>query len=304
MTRSLKNIPASTRQRLLQESRKRGIDFNLMLTNYALERFLYRLSCSSYHEQFVLKGAMLFPLWGVESYRPTRDLDLLSFGDAEEEYLTRVFRDICQVEVEDDGISYDHESVAVTAIRDQMEYGGSRIVIQAELARARIKVQIDIGFGDVVTPQPKYEEYPSLLKLPAPVLRAYPRETVVAEKFQAMIVLGMANSRMKDLYDLWFIGSTFPFNGVTLVKALTRTFARRDTDIPTDVPFCLSDEFAADSLKVRQWKAFLRRTAVHAPQELLAVIIFLKDFLMPPVTAANTKQDFQEAWDDGGPWKE
>ena len=302
MTGTPKNIPASIRQRLLQESRKQGIDFNLILTKYALERFLYRLSCSSYHDRFVLKGAMLFPLWGIDTFRPTRDLDLLGFGESEQEHLVSVFRDICQIEVDDDGISYDPESVTVTAIRDQMEYGGSRIVMNAELAKARIQVQIDVGFGDVVTPQPTYEEYPTLLKLPAPFIRAYPRETVVAEKFQAMVALGIANSRMKDLYDLWFIGATFQFDGATLVHALKRTFVRRGTDIPKELPFGLSDEFATDSMKISQWKAFIRRTGVQVPEELLSVILFLRDFLMPPTAAVAAEHQFREIWSAGGPW--
>jgi len=302
MTGTPKNIPASIRQRLLQESRKQGIDFNLLLTKYALERFLYRLSCSSYHDRFVLKGAMLFPLWGIDTFRPTRDLDLLGFGKSEQEHLVSVFRDICQIEADDDGMSYDSEGVTVTAIRDQLDYGGYRIVINAELAKARIQVQIDIGFGDVVTPQPTIEEYPTLLKLPAPVLRAYPRETVVAEKFQAMVALGIANSRMKDIYDLWFIGTTFQFDGTTLVHALRRTFVRRGTDIPKELPFGLSDGFATDSMKISQWGAFIRRTGVQAPEELLSVILFLRDFLMPPIAAVAAEHQFREIWSVGGPW--
>ncbi|TLU88408.1 MAG: nucleotidyl transferase AbiEii/AbiGii toxin family protein [Chlorobium sp.] len=304
MTRTPENIPASIRQRLLQESRKLEIDFNLMLTKYALERFLYRLSVSPYHDRFVLKGAMLFQLWGIDSFRPTRDLDLLGFGETEQEHLVKVFREICQIEVADDGISFDPESVTVSAIRDQMEYGGSRIVINAELAKARIQVQIDIGFGDVVTPQPTEHEYPTLLKLPAPVLRAYPRETVVAEKIQAMVALGIANSRMKDLYDLWFIGSTFQFDGAMLVQALKRTFVRQDTDIPKELPFSLSDDFADDSMKISQWRAFIRRTGVQAPEELMSVILFLRDFLMPPITAAAADRQFSGIWTPDGKWSQ
>ena len=174
--------------------------------------------------------------------------------------------------------------------------------MNAELAKARIQVQIDIGFGDVVTPQPTYEEYPTLLKLPAPFIRAYPRETVVAEKFQAMVALGIANSRMKDLYDLWFIGATFQFDGATLVHALKRTFVRRGTDIPKELPFGLSDEFATDSMKISQWKAFIRRTGMQVPEELLSVILFLRDFLMPPTAAAAAEHQFREIWAAGGPW--
>jgi predicted nucleotidyltransferase component of viral defense system len=304
MTRTPENIPASIRQRLLQESRKLEIDFNLILTKYALERFLYRLSVSPYHDRFVLKGAMLFQLWGIDSFRPTRDLDLLGFGETEQEHLVKVFREICQIEVVDDGISFDPESVTVSAIRDQMEYGGSRIVINAELAKARIQVQIDIGFGDVVTPQPTEQEYPTLLKLPAPVLRAYPRETVVAEKFQAMVALGITNSRMKDLYDLWFIGSTFQFDGAVLVQALKRTFVRRDTDIPKELPFSLSDDFADDSMKISQWRAFIRRTGVLAPEELMSVILFLRDFLLPPIAAAAADRQFPGIWTPDGKWSQ
>jgi len=296
-------LATSVRQRLLDLSRERGEDFQLVLTWYALERLLYRLGSSEHAETFVLKGAMLFPAWTSRSYRPTKDLDLLGYGDASPERLTALFEEICQSNVEPDGLDFDVQNIRVTEIREDQEYQGQRVQIVAYLGRARINLQIDIGFGDVVTPAAEKINYPTLLDFPAPHIRAYPRETVVAEKLQAMVALGMLNSRMKDFYDTWMIARQFEFRGAVLVKAITTTFNCRNTETPGSLPSALSDEFASDPGKITQWQAFLRRTGFEATAvDLDHVIDELRIFLMPPVDAAARGEVFDLSWTDGGPW--
>lgn len=297
------NVAASVRQRLLDQARSKRVDFNLLLTRYGLERFLYRLGCSEYRERFILKGAMLFPLWGVVSYRSTRDVDLLGYGESEIAALVEVFRMICQTEVADDGVIFDPASVQAEDIRDQMEYGGTRIKLNADLAGARIHLQVDIGFGDVVTPAAVSADYPTVLDQPAPHVRVYPRETVVAEKFQAMVHLGIANSRMKDFHDLWVIGNQFDFDGATLSTALARTFERRNTPLPTELPLALTPEFFADTQKIRQWKAFLNRAGLGIQPELSEVATFITAFVMPLIELCSRGEVFDGAWTAGGPWQ-
>lgn len=297
------NVAASVRQRLLDQARSKRVDFNLLLTRYGLERFLYRLGCSEYRERFILKGAMLFPLWGVVSYRSTRDVDLLGYGESEIAALVQVFRMICQTEVADDGVIFDPASVQAEDIRDQMEYGGTRIKLNADLAGARIHLQVDIGFGDVVTPAAVAADYPTVLDQPAPHVRVYPRETVVAEKFQAMVHLGIANSRMKDFHDLWVIGSQFNFDGATLTSALVRTFERRNTPLPNSLPLALTPEFFLDDQKIRQWKAFLNRAGLGIQPELSEVAAFIAGFVMPLIESCSRGEAFDGSWQAGGPWQ-
>lgn len=258
------NLAASVRQRLLNLSVTRREDPNLTLTRYALERLLYRLAQSEYVGQFILKGAMLFALWTKSEHRPTRDLDLLGFGEASGESLTAVFHELCGVEVEPDGLEFDPDSIRVTEIREGQSYQGQRVKLNARLGNANIPVQVDIGFGDVVTPAAQPIDYPTLLDLPAPRIRAYPPETVVAEKLQALVDLGMQNSRMKDFYDLWSIARQFSFEGQTLVAAVRAAFERRATTLPKTVPTGLSEEFSTDEQKNTQWRAFLERTQLRS----------------------------------------
>ncbi|MCG7871057.1 MAG: nucleotidyl transferase AbiEii/AbiGii toxin family protein [Candidatus Thiodiazotropha lotti] len=299
-----KNTAASVRDRLLNLARQRGEDFQWLLTRYGLERLLYRLSRSTYRERFVLKGAMLFLLWGNTPHRPTRDIDFLGIGDSSEAGLKMVFRELCDIAVEDDGLTLMVDSVQVEAIRDVTEYGGVRVKLVADLAGARIPIQIDIGFGDAVTPAANEIEYPTLLDNPAPQVKAYPRETVVAEKYQALVHLGVANSRMKDFYDLWIIAREFDFDGVTLSRAIDNTFTRRLTPIPDGTPFGLSAEFYADPHKEKQWNAFLRKGRLEtAPPTLGNVFRLLRTFLLPPTENLNGGRDFTAVWKAGGPWK-
>jgi len=249
------NIAASVRMRLLNIIRETGDDANLVWTRYATERLFYRLSVSEYAGDFILKGAMLFMAWTGQAYRPTVDMDFLSHGVASNERLTGVFRNVCAVEVEPDGLEFDGNSVKASPIREEQEYQGQRVTLTAFLGKARISIRVDVGFGDVVTPKARMLVYPTLLDFPAPRIRAYPRETVVAEKLQAMVVLGIANSRMKDFYDLYVLARDFAFDGATVTRAIKATFKRRKTEIPHATPLSLTEEFGCDGTKSIQGKA-------------------------------------------------
>lgn len=294
--KAVKNIGASIRDRLLKEAKRLGNDFNLILERYALERVLYRLSCSEYKSRFILKGGMLLSVWATDPYRSTRDVDFLSYG--EPTGLAEIFRKICQIDVEQhDGLTFDLSGEIYFRIKEDQEYEGIRLKFKAFLDSIEIGLQFDIGFGDHVTPEPEIIEYPVLLDLPKPILFVYPKETVVAEKFEAMVKLGLLNSRMKDYYDLYYLSSNFSFDGEILAKAIKNTFARRKTEIPAALPEGLSDKFAQDSAKLQQWKAFLSRTRLKAEKKALGEIIdALKLFLMPPTQAISTSKFFTNYW--------
>lgn len=298
------NTAASIRRKLLNLSRERGEDFQLVLTHYGLERFLYRLGRSEYFNSFVLKGAMLFAVWTEKVHRSTKDLDLLGYGEDSGERLKSLFQQLGQVEVEPDGLEFDQASVRVEEIRENQEYRGQRVKLSASLERARIHLQIDISFGDVITPEAEVIKYPTLLEqLPAPRIQAYPRDTMVAEKLQAIVFFGMINSRMKDFYDLWIISRQFPFEGGLLVDAMKATFKRRGTSIPDGTPIGLSEEFASDESSEKQWKAFLNRTDMKDDSlDLAEMLDGLQVFLMPPLSAAKKSEVFAQKWQKGGPW--
>jgi predicted nucleotidyltransferase component of viral defense system len=232
-----KNTAASVRQRLLNLSRTTGEDFQLILTRYAMERLLYRLGTSKYASRFILKGALLFTLWTGQMHRPTRDLDLLGSGENSEQALAEAFGALCGTTATDDGMTFDADSVSVAPIREDQEYGGQRVRLKAKLGNARVDLQIDVGFGDAITPGPVTVSYPTLLGMESPRLRAYPRETVVAEKLEAIVKLGLANSRMKDFYDLHVLAERFPFEGPIVCDAIAATFARRGRPFQLDLPW-------------------------------------------------------------------
>ena len=258
------NRAASIRARLKQHAGASKQDFNLTLTQYGLERLLYRLSISDHAPNFLLKGALLFQLWYGQSHRPTRDADLLGFGPDDVPTLVGVFRSVCGIAV-DDGIVFDPESIAGTEIRKDAGYGGVRVDLRATLDGARLALQVDVGFGDAVTPNAQPVLYPTLLAgVPAPTLRAYPKATVVAEKLHAVTVLGMPNSRMKDFFDLWVLLHDATMDDAELRRAIEATFARRQTTLPDTLPIGLSDSFAADATKQVQWRAFLRKNKLDA----------------------------------------
>jgi hypothetical protein len=259
---------------------------------------LYRLSVSAHRDRFVLKGAMLFATWVVDPFRPTRDLDLLGHGDSDAAAIGDTFRAILATAVADDGVTFDITGLQSAAIREAQEYGGVRVRTTAVIAGARVPIQVDIGFGDAVTPAPVDIVYPSLLDHPAPHLRAYPVETVVAEKLEALVMLGMVNTRLKDFYDLWFISRTFELRRSVLAEAVQRTFERRGTALPVDVPVGLSEEFA--KAKSAQWSAYLARDRMAAAPDAFSVVIAdLRGFLMPTLDDAT---DDARVWPKGGPW--
>jgi predicted nucleotidyltransferase component of viral defense system len=304
-SREKKNPAASARDRLLVLARERREDFQLLLTRYGLERLLYRLSHSPHHDRFVLKGAMLFALWSSNPHRPTRDVDFLGSGDNNEAGLLEVFRDLCAMPAQGDGVTFDPETVRVKLIRDDTEYGGMRATLTGQLAGARIPIQADIGFGDAVTPKAIEMEYPTLLGGPTPLLWTYPRETVIAEKYQALVTLGMANSRMKDFYDLWVMARDFDFQGVSLATAIENTFARRRTELPDRTPSGLGIAFAGDRQKNIQWKAFLSKVSVDRDGPTLSEVCGrLAEFLGPPTEAARRAVTFHATWQKGGPWSD
>ena len=300
-----RNIAASVRQRLLNASRARREDFQVTLTRYALERLLYRLSKSAHSDQFIIKGAMLFSVWNEVPHRPTRDLDLLSFGASDISRLEGMFREIVNTEVEPDGLEFFAESVRGGRIKEDQEYEGVRLSIQARLEQARLSLQIDIGFGDAVTPPPEEIEYPTLLAdSPAPRLRAYSRYSVVAEKFQAMVMLGIANTRMKDFFDLWTLARSFDFDGRVLCQAMKMTFERRKTEVPSTTPLALTPEFYEDQTKQSQWGAFLKRSQLTAQSTTLdGVAAVLRDFLLPPVSAVAEGKSFDAHWTQTMGWQ-
>lgn len=294
----IKNVGASVRARLLDRSRVERTDFQILLTRYALERLLYRLSLSPHRDRFILKGAMLFVTWVADPFRPTRDLDFLGYGENSPEAIGEVFREICRQSVDDDGVVFDIVAITAVPIREDVEYGGIRVRTSATIAGARVPIQVDIGFGDAITPGPVEIEYPSLLDAPAPRLRAYPVTTVVAEKFQALVVLGIANSRLKDFYDLWLIAQTFEFDQASLAEAVRQTFARRDTMLPTEKPIGLSDAYV--EAWGRQWRAFLgRERMASAPTDLAVVVSDLAGFLLPLIEPAER----DERWRPGEGWR-
>jgi hypothetical protein len=243
----LKNVPASIRQKLLDLARERNQDFGIVLTKYALERILFRIGNSKYRHVFVLKGALLFEVWTHQQYRPTRDADFLARGDNSPERFVQIFREIAAAEVEDDGLRFDPKSVKTQRIKEDADYEGVRVTFTALLDKARIPIQIDVGFGDAITPGPVDTPYPTLLDLPAPHLLAYPRETVISEKLEAIVKLGIANSRMKDFHDLHSLSTTFEFDGKILAEAVRVTFEHRRTDLPADgTPLAFTREFYED----------------------------------------------------------
>jgi predicted nucleotidyltransferase component of viral defense system len=296
------NVSQSVRDRLLNRSRETGESHQALLTRLALERLLYRIGESDVEDQFVLKGAYAFLVWQNDLHRPTKDLDLLGYGDPAQ--LEEIFRTVCQVDVPDDGVSFDPDSVEVEAIRDQETYDGLRVTLDAHVGNAHLPLQIDVGFGDAIHPTPQTTEFPTLLDFPAAKLRTYPRETVVAEKLHGMVVFGIANSRMKDFYDVWYLSRTFDFDGSTLTKAIDATFERRDTDLPERTPSALTEDFARDDRKQTQWKAFGNRTRLQEfEEELRPVIDQIRWFLYRPLESLRTGDPFNQHWQPGGPWK-
>jgi len=294
----VKNPAASIRARLLNLSRKSGEPLNSLMDRYGTGRFLYRLAKSTYRDRFVLKGAQLFHIWEAEQHRPTRDLDLLGFGDSSEEAIKAIFTELIKTQVEPpDGLEWGN--VKTGPIRDDLAYGGVRSVLTACLAGARLSLQIDVGFGDAITPEAVEAEWPELLDFPGARLLIYPPETVVAEKLEAAVALGLDNSRMKDFFDLHWLSRNQTFDGTLLIKSLHATFERRATAIPANTPIALTEVFANDSGKALQWQAFRRKGKLHVP-DLPEIITRLSRFLGPLLSGEAAGQ----TWNPESGWHE
>jgi len=245
MTDASAALAQSVQTRLVRHAEVLGVDPNLVLTRFAVERFLYRLSRSPHAERFVLKGALLLLVWLGETIRPTRDADLLGFGDLSDEALATIFHEVCAVEVEPDAMTYLGDSIRIAAIRPEDDYGGKRVTLRSRLGPARLRVQVDVGIGDAVTPEPVWLDYPSMLELPHARLRAYRPETAIVEKFHAMVTLGSKNSRMRDFFDIDALAERQSFNAQPLVESLRATFERRRTPTPSGVPLALTPDSPA-----------------------------------------------------------
>jgi predicted nucleotidyltransferase component of viral defense system len=267
-----------------------------------MERFLYRLSRSQYSKRFILKGALLLTAWRAPLSRPTVDIDLMGRTSNELAHIAVIVREICGLESETDGVQFDSGSIKTSRIKEETEYEGVHIRFRAILARAQVPMQIDIGFGDIIVPQPTTIQYPTLLDFPPPILMAYPKETVVAEKLEALTTLGLLNSRFKDYFDLWLLSRLYPFEGSTLCDAIAATFRNRDTAIEGQ-PVGLSEAFSSDPARQKQWAAFLHRSRfTKAPSELSEATAALREFAFLPLSAAAYGSSFLATWKPGGPW--
>lgn len=298
-----KNVAASVHQRLLNLSKQSDRRFNDLLQRYALERWLFRLSRSVHGERFILKGALLFVVWKMVAARPTRDIDLLGRISNDLDVIHSVIAEIAQTPVEDDGLVFDATTVTTERIAEDADYEGVRARFTGRLGNARIAMQIDIGFSDIVTPAPIRVRYPTLLEQSAADLLAYPQETVIAEKLEAIVKLGEVNSRMKDFFDIWILAANFEFEGPSLAAAIQSTFSRRQTSIEVE-PVGLSDSFARNPSKAVQWTAFVQRSLLeNIPKDLSEIAASIRVFLCPVTQAVHDGGRFEGHWLPGGPWQ-
>lgn len=298
-----KNIPASIQQRLKNTARLLNRPYNEILQYYGIERLIYRISRSEYADRFVLKGALMFLVWNGFSFRPTRDIDFLGFTDNDPDAINQIFKEICRQEIQQDGLDFDPEANRSERIGPDSEYEGVRIHLRALLGQAKIALQVDIGFGDIVSPAPYLIDFPSLLNMDSPRILGYPKSSIVAEKVHAMVYLGDMNSRMKDYFDLWFLATTSTHVGRELQTAFSRTFKNRKTDIPMFIPVGLTAEFA--DRKQVQWRAFLKRiNPISGPESFKDVIKVLADFVIPVFDACSHEKILAEIWYPDKGWIE
>jgi len=300
----IKDISASVRARLLNLSHTLKRNFQEITVRYAVERLLARLSLSAYAGQFILKGAMLYIPWKLDDTRTTMDLDLLGLGNPAMEYLKKVFEDIADTKIENDGIVFDKTSIYVTQIREESVYDGVRVTMLVYLGSMKIPLQIDIGYGDDVVPTPQMTEFPPLLAQQGPFIKSYSPETVIAEKFNAMTVLGMANSRMKDYYDIWMLSRKFSFTSLVLKDAIIQTFSKRKGEIPLNEPVALTQDFIENDSKQSQWKGFVRKQQrmTDAPN-LSEVVTVIRKFLVPVLSDIHTGSSEMKIWDSNFRWR-
>jgi len=303
MAIKIKNTAASVHQRLLNKAKETSSPFNELLQHFAIERFIYRLSRSPYTDRFILKGALMFSVWTGPGSRPTMDIDLLGIIGNSPKVIVAAVKDACRIDVEADGMTYNAETVTAVRISEDAEYKGVRTRIQGSLGNARVSLQIDIGFGDIIVPGPVKIAYPTLLKFPAPELKGYTMESTIAEKFQAIVKLGILNSRMKDFFDIWTLSRTFDFRGEILAEALEKTFENRNTPINIE-PVAFNPSFWQDEDKRVQWQGFIRKAKLaNAPETFEEVAESVKLFLLPLVASLAERQTFQGVWTAPGPWQ-
>lgn len=297
-------MAASVHDRLLERARSEGRPFDELLQYFAMERFLYRLSRSRHSRSFVLKGALMLPLWVGPPSRATRDIDLLSLKSFDIDELVEIVRECAGIPVQDDGILFEGRSVSGQEIRVLAMYQGIRLGLDGTMGRARIVLHVDVGFGDVITPRPVKLTYPTLLDLDAPALMGYTPESAIAEKFEAMVVLDMANSRMKDFMDIWLLANARQFHGPQVSKAIGATFKRRQTPLPSTIPLALTPAFHSSPAKRTQWQAFTRKNRISktAPP-LEEVADKIASLLMPVVDSLAAGKELKALWPPGGPWK-
>jgi len=303
MAKSIKNITASVHQRLLNKAKESSRPFNELLQHFAIERFIYRLSKSPHSDRFILKGALMFSVWSGPASRPTMDIDLLGNIENRLEVIIAAIKDACAMDVEADGISFNAETVEAGRITEDAEYKGVRVRVQGGLGNARVSLQIDIGFGDVIVPGPSKVAYPALLDFPAPELNGYTMESTIAEKFQAMVKLGVLNSRMKDFYDIWILSREFDFKGEILAEAVEKTFENRNTPITLNAAI-FDPSFGKNGNKNVQWQGFIRKTKlINAPESFEEVIAVVKLFLGPLAAWIAERRAFNNIWAAPGPWR-
>lgn len=304
MKKDIKNLKASIRTRLQNKAKEEGRPFSEILQYYGMERFLYRISQSEYADKFILKGALMFMVWQVPERRTTLDIDFLAKYDNKISSIEKMIKDICKSKVVPDGLVFDPKNVKGQRIKEDADYEGVRVKFIGLLERSRITMQIDIGFGDIIYPKPEMIEYPVILDLPKPKLKSYPAESIVSEKFEAMIKLGSLNSRMKDFYDIWLMMRRFDFNGLKLGEALKRTFKQRRTSLPQDKPVFAEEIYDERSDRQQLWKAFLNKAEIkHAPEKLSETAGAIEKFLIGPIMAINKNEKFNANWKAPGPWK-
>jgi predicted nucleotidyltransferase component of viral defense system len=294
---------ASVHQKLLNRAREKNRPFNELLQYYAMERFLYRISKSEYVDQLVLKGALLLRITGISEIRSTRDIDFLGMDDAGIEKMKRVIADCCNVQVDEDGIEFESNDIEADEIRENQVYQGYRFWVRGRLGNAKIFIQIDMGFGDVITPDPVWVQFPTLLDEETLRIQAYTLETAVAEKYQAMIELDLMNSRMKDFYDIWFLSKNIEFDGAVIQKAIEQTFERRRTDIPAKKPVVFKELFYADENKGIQWRAFRKKIEqTELSSDFQTVVEVVENFLWPPTESIIREEKFTYKWKPGKGW--
>lgn len=300
--KSISNLAASVQARLQNHARASKRPFQELLQYYAMERFLYRLSMTHHRARFVLKGALMLHVWDAPLARATKDLDFLGRLDSSLENLERVIREVCTADVEPDGVVFDPVTVKTERIKQDADYEGVRVRFVGLLGKARVAMQIDVGFGDVVTPGAQDITYPVLLDFPAPALSGYPRETVVAKQFQAMVYLRTLNSRMKDFYDVWLLARQFAFDGSVLAKAISATFKHRGTAIDVG-PIAFTPDFTEQASTLAQWTAFRNKLPnAECPETLADVVPVLSELLLPIARACERGEAFEQRWSPGGPW--